>query len=417
MPSKASPKPLKFLSKVRLREVWDEAKKKSSSAFNAAGVDGMRGSTFAKNLDKNISHLAAEIARGEFHFSNLHPVWIPKRGSKNKERLICIPTVRDRLVQRVLVKTLSTKNRLKLSSEVSFGFQEGLGVKRAIEKACSLRQTNTWVVKTDVCSFFDRIDRKSMMDKFVASAPKSFISLIPLITQIVNCEVKAKPGSDLKKLQANGIVVGKGLRQGIPISPLLSNLELREFDRNAVTAGYKMIRYADDIAVFCSGESEAKAALKNCEQWLKELGHEIPKLDDGGKTKIFNPNESVEFLGFDLVLDQAKGLYLAKIPKSSFDKIFEQIRNSSTLAYCETEKWNFAEFVKNLNSKKSAYRGAYSYAVNYDEFISKLESNSRNATRELLKELFGSEALKKLSDKKLNFLGIDGTFNDEDANC
>jgi RNA-directed DNA polymerase len=415
MPSKATPKPLKFLSKSRLREVWDETKKKSSSAFSAAGVDRIRGAQFAQNLDRNISILASEIARGEFHFSALHPVWIPKRGSKNKERLICVPTVRDRLVQRVLVRTLSANNRLKLSSEVSFGFQEGLGVKSAIEKACSLRQSNAWVVKTDVCSFFDRINRKYMIDKFVAVAPKSFISLIPLIAQIVNCEVKAKPGSETLKLRDNGIIVGKGLRQGMPISPMLSNLELREFDSKAVKAGYKMTRYADDIAIFCSSKTEAIAVLKNCEQWLKELGHEIPKLGDDGKTKIFDPNESVEFLGFDLVLDQSQGLYRVKIPQRSFDKIFEQIRSSATLAYCEVEKWNLSEYVKNLNAKKSAYRGAYSYASNYDEFLLKLESNSRNATRELLKEIFGSEALKKLSDKKLKFLGIDGTFDDEGA--
>ncbi len=416
MPSKASPKPLKFLSKSRLKEVWDDAKKKSSSAFSAAGVDRIRGVNFAQNLDKNISVLASDIGRGEFHFSGLHPVWIPKRGSKNKERLICIPTVRDRLVQRVLVKTLSANDRLKLSSEVSFGFQEGLGVKSAIERACLLRQSNSWVVKTDVCSFFDRIDRNSIIKKFIKVAPKSFNSLVPYIQQVVNCEIKTLTNSEIKKLHENGILSGKGLRQGMPISPLLSNLELREFDWKVVKAGYKMTRYADDIAIFCSSKTEANAAFKNCEQWLKELGHEIPKLGDDGKTRIFNPNESVEFLGFDLVLDQSQGLYLAKIPKRSFDKIFEQIRQSATLAYCENEKWNFAEFVKNLNSKKSAYRGAYSYASNYGEFILKLDSNSRNATRDLLKELFGSEALKKLSDKKLNFLGIDGSFNDEDTN-
>ena len=416
MPSKASPRPLKFLSKSKLEKVWNDARKKSSSAFNAAGVDRVRGKNFANNLDANLSNLASDIAQGDFRFSSLLAVWIPKRGDRKKERLICIPTVRDRLVQRVLVKTLSFNNRLKLSSDVSFGFQELLGVKSAISKACTLRQSNEWVVKTDICSFFDRIDRASVVEKFIKAAPKSFNSLVPYIAEVVNCEIKVHSNVDNEKLRINGIVRGKGLRQGMPISPLLSNLELREFDHRAVKAGYRMARYADDIAVFCTSEIEAKSVLRNCKQWLKDLGHEIPNLDDGNKTIIVPPNEPVEFLGFDIAREDSTAKFKAKIPEKSFVKIFEQLRNSATLDRCEFEQWNFAEFVKNLNSKKSAYRGAYSYASNYDEFISKLESNSQEATRKLLNELFGSEALKKLSKKKLNFLGIDGSFNDEDMN-
>ena len=42
-----------------------------------------------------------DLALGHYKFSNLRPVLLKKRNGK--DRLICIPTVRDRVVQRAIL--------------------------------------------------------------------------------------------------------------------------------------------------------------------------------------------------------------------------------------------------------------------------------------------------------------------------
>lgn len=45
---------------------------------------------------------------------------------------------------------------------------------------------------------------------------------------------------------AGAVPLQKGVPQGSPISPLLANFFLEDFDRTLEAAGRKLIRYADD---------------------------------------------------------------------------------------------------------------------------------------------------------------------------
>lgn len=238
MPGKALSKPTRFLSKAKLKYAWDSSIK-SGKKYSTPGIDDVRGRDFSKNLESNLANAAHEIADGSYNFKKLRCCWVPKRGDSNEERLICIPTVRDRLVQRAIVEALEEKDKLKLSNSVSFGFQKGLGVKHAIARAIALRTHRGWYVKTDISSFFDKIQRDKIIQKFAQRGPNS---LVPLVAQIVNREVKTESALDVNKMEDYGIVVGKGIRQGMPISPLLSNLELSNFDRKVVQAKMQMVR-------------------------------------------------------------------------------------------------------------------------------------------------------------------------------
>ncbi|WP_304199413.1 hypothetical protein [Flavobacterium alvei] len=50
-----------------------------------------------------------------------------------------------------------------------------------------------------------------------------------VLKQVINCEVNSN-NRDKRKLEKSGIIVGKGLRQGMPLSPFLSNVFLKKFD-------------------------------------------------------------------------------------------------------------------------------------------------------------------------------------------
>jgi len=54
----------------------------------------------------------------------------------------------------------------------------------------------------------------------------------------------------------------EGTPQGGNLSPLLANAYLNHFDRRMGELGYLIIRYADDILIFCKYEWEAEGELK-----------------------------------------------------------------------------------------------------------------------------------------------------------
>ena len=86
----------------------------------------------------------------------------------------------------------------------------------------------------------------------------------------------------------------KGILQGSPISPVLANLYLTEFDEKIMRSGSNLVRYCDDFVILCRTEAEARAALKNAE---KELGKRCLKFHPE-KTRILSPTDTFEFLGY-----------------------------------------------------------------------------------------------------------------------
>ena len=56
--------------------------------------------------------------------------------------------------------------------------------------------------------------------------------------------------------------MGVGVRQGMPLSQMLANRVLSEFDSKIEKRGLKMVRYADDIAIFFETKQKAQEGHK-----------------------------------------------------------------------------------------------------------------------------------------------------------
>src|SRR5436305_2011865 len=68
---------------------------------NTAGIDGVRIDDFAADGVANINKLARQLRSRTFAFGDLRPHFVPK--PNGNLRLICVPTVTDRIVQRALL--------------------------------------------------------------------------------------------------------------------------------------------------------------------------------------------------------------------------------------------------------------------------------------------------------------------------
>jgi hypothetical protein len=80
--SRSQSNPSKILSRIALRDAWNYSRDSKRRA-GAKGADGVTARKFAANLDQNLRRIAAQIAKGEYHFSRLRPFPIAKRPFEN----------------------------------------------------------------------------------------------------------------------------------------------------------------------------------------------------------------------------------------------------------------------------------------------------------------------------------------------
>lgn len=168
----------------------------------------------------------------------------------------------------------------------SHGYRPNTNAHAAVRKAeAFINSGYYWVVDADIKGFFDHVDHKILMDL--------------VCEQVSDGRVLSWIESILKSGIMNEGVFEEsteGTPQGGNISPLLANIYLNHFDRRMGEYGYLLLRYADDIIIFCKHEWEAEDALKRAKEILeRELKLELSP----EKTKIVHGNVTgVEFLGF-----------------------------------------------------------------------------------------------------------------------
>jgi len=225
-----------------------------------AGVDRVTIEMFEKRLDENITKLSEDLRKGGYRPQAIRRVWIPKPGSKEK-RPLGIPTVRDRVVQTALMAVLEPIFERDFADQ-SYGFRPGRGCKDALREVDRrLKNGNVYVVDADLRSYFDSIPKDRLLGRVKAKVSDGRVLSL------------------LESYLSQGVLDGlehwtpeRGTPQGAVISPLLSNVYLDPLDHLMATAGYDMVRYADDFVILCRSLREAENALHVVQTWVNEAG-------------------------------------------------------------------------------------------------------------------------------------------------
>jgi RNA-directed DNA polymerase len=103
------------------------------------------------------------------------------------------------------------------------------------------------IVDIDLKAFFDEVDH---------------VKLLQLIYNKVKCQTTLR--LIRKWLRAPIQIKGrlhkrrKGMPQGSPLSPLLSNILLDELDKELARKGLRYVRYADDFSIYTKSKTEAR---------------------------------------------------------------------------------------------------------------------------------------------------------------
>ena len=268
----------------------------------AVGVDDVTVEQYGGQLGANLQALRVRMKAGQYRHQPIRRVNIPKENGAT--RPIGVSTVEDKIVQGAVRDVLEAVYEQDFM-DCSYGFRPGRGAHDAIRTLNGIvrRGHANYIVEADFVSFFDKIDRKILMEML-----RSRIADERLMRLVGKClHVGVLDGERV-------LEPSEGTAQGSSLSPLLGNVYLHHvldawFEREVrphLQAGSALVRYADDFVLCFEHANDAAYVWSILDERFKTFGLTLhPK-----KTRSFafrpprqggeGGGATFDFLGFTL---------------------------------------------------------------------------------------------------------------------
>jgi hypothetical protein len=202
-------------------------------------------------------------------------------------------------------------------------------VKTLLSEACPF-----WVIKTDIKSFYESIDRERLISKFHDDSMLSYQSMFLM-----------------KRIFDNPLLNRKsGVPRGMNISATMSELYMRKFDRwvRSYDSVYYYARFVDDIIIFSNSLKDSLSLIENLNPQLNILAEGLSI--NQSKTELFDGKtlQSLDIVNWKSIPKKAKdkldylGYSFSKviIPEKIVQK---KIQNINKLRYTIASKYSVIE--------------------------------------------------------------------------
>jgi RNA-directed DNA polymerase len=278
---KIGPQPSQLMEEVLRRENLIAAYKQVSANKGAPGVDGMKIEQLMGHLREHWPEYRQQLLDATYVPKPVRVVQIPKPSGGT--RMLGIPTVLDRLIQQSILQVIGPIFDSGFS-EFSYGFRPRRSALQAVSKAREyVAYGYRWVVDLDLEKFFDRVNHDIVMSRVARKIKdKRLLKLIRLYLQ--------------SGLMIDGVVTAResGTPQGGPLSPLLSNIILDDFDKELERRGHHFCRYADDCNIYVRSQSAGQRVMTSVTDFLE---HRLKLKVNRDKSAVARPWKR-KFLGY-----------------------------------------------------------------------------------------------------------------------
>ncbi len=255
--------------------------------------------SFSNTYKTRLAVIERHLQRKDYNFGKWKATFIPKKNGGNRPLIIPM-SISDKIVLKAISDYLSNALSQAFNEvrSISYAYQKGKSSRDALIQLKKIHNPKNILLKIDIKHFFDEIDRDIIMRLINQYPINAYVK--ELIYNSINPIVDYSniPQSELAKFPKGGIP------QGNPISSVLSNLYLLELDKLAISKGWMMVRFADDMVFSVSSLMEAYAILTEVERYLtdnrKLTIHPLGKSSDS-KTAIFQnlTKNKMKYLGID----------------------------------------------------------------------------------------------------------------------
>ncbi|MCP5088081.1 MAG: group II intron reverse transcriptase/maturase [Rhodobacteraceae bacterium] len=315
-----------------LKRAWQRVKRNKGGS----GMDGMTIDDASDYLREHWPDIRSQLLKGTYQPQPVKRVEIPK--PDGGVRKLGVPCVVDRLIQQALLQVIQKRWDRTFSGH-SYGFRPGRSAHQAVAQAQRYVAAGySIVIDLDLEKFFDRVNHDMLMarvaeriaDKRVLKLIRAFLEAGVLEDGLINS-------------------VDEGMPQGGPLSPLLSNLVLDEFDKELERRGHRFCRYADDCNIYVCSLRAGERVMASLTRFLtKKLRLKVNE----AKSAVAQPEER-KFLGFSISNDGSE----RRIAPQALQKFKMQIRELT----CRTRGKSLLQIIKELRPYLIGWRGYFGF--------------------------------------------------------
>jgi RNA-directed DNA polymerase len=267
----------RILDRENLRLAW----KRVRANGGAPGIDGVTVEKFTDWAQSHWLGIVQALRDGSYLPSPVRGKEIPK--PTGGTRMLGIPTVADRVIQQAIAQVLGPLFDPGFSNH-SHGFRPGRSAHGAVrEVQQAIRDGWRVAVDCDLSKFFDRVNHDLLMQRVARKVKDKRV--LRLIGRYLSAGME---------LNGERRPTPEGVPQGGPLSPLLANIMLDDFDKELERRGHRFARYADDFVILVKSQRAGERVMESVRRFLTR---NLKLVVNENKSRV-TPVENCNFLGF-----------------------------------------------------------------------------------------------------------------------
>lgn len=230
---------------------------------------------FDENSLGLLNRIQKQLRENRFHFAAQTGLPIEKKKGSGKHRPVILAPIMNRVVQRALLDVLQDEVpavKQVLETKTSIGGIPKRGTRHAFELVVdAITGGARWFASSDISGFFTKIPRDKIIDFiFRNTNDAEFTRLFSRAVETTLANEK-----ELGEHRDLFPIGDRGVAQGSPLSPLMGNILLRDFDIALNGRGIMCVRYIDDFIILGPSQGSVVKAMKSAAAILADFGMEV----------------------------------------------------------------------------------------------------------------------------------------------